>query len=283
MTRLSRFAAALLAGLTAATALAADTPSVSLTRLDCGTIEVRKLNLFSDTMAYPGREMTLTNSCYLIRHGEDLMLWDAGLPAALIGAPASPDLLAPSLTVDLPAQLAEIGVAPDRIGKLGLSHIHFDHTGQAAAFPQAELLIGAADWAVVSGGPLPPALQGFVMPDTLGPWISGGGKVVPVAGDLDVYGDGTVMILAMPGHTPGETALLVTLAGAGPVLLSGDVVHFEEQLERRGMPAFNADRAASMASLDRMMQIATNLGATLVIQHDARHIGRLPAFPEAAD
>jgi hypothetical protein len=174
MTRLSRFAAALLAGLTAATALAADTPSVSLTRLDCGTIEVRKLNLFSDTMAYPGREMTLTNSCYLIRHGEDLMLWDAGLPAALIGAPASPDLLAPSLTVDLPAQLAEIGVAPDRIGKLGLSHIHFDHTGQAAAFPQAELLIGAADWAVVSGGPLPPALQGFVMPDTLGPRISGG-------------------------------------------------------------------------------------------------------------
>lgn len=273
-----------LPALTLLTALAspawADT-APSLTRLDCGEIEVRVLNMFSDTFAYPGQSKTLTNSCYLIRHGEELMIWDAGLPAGLIGAPSAEGPLSPSLSVTLTDQLAEIGVTPEEITKLGISHIHFDHTGQAAEFAQAELLIGAEDWALVSGE-LPAALQGIVLPDTLAPWTSGDSPVMPVAGDLDVFGDGSVMMLAMPGHTPGETALLVNLPETGPVLLSGDVVHFEEQLGRNGIPAFNTDRGDSLASLRRMTQIADNLGATLVIQHDATHIDRLPAFPEAA-
>ena len=261
---------------------AVNAQELSLTRLDCGSIEVNALNMFSDTFAYPGKTMTLTNSCYLVRHGEEVMIWDAGFPAAMIGAPAAEGPLVPSITVDLASQLAEIGVVPEQVTKLGISHYHFDHTGQAAAFPGAELLIGAADWDVLTTVPFPPELQAFIAPDTLAPWIDGGAKVTPVSGDLDVFGDGSVMILAMPGHTPGETALLVNLAETGPVLLSGDVVHFEEQLATGGVPGFNADRSDTLASMGRMEALAENLGATLVIQHDARHVSRLPAFPEAA-
>ena len=48
------------------------------------------------------------------------------------------------------------------------------------------------------------------------------------------------------------------------------------------MPIFNFDRAATIASIERMKQIAANLKATVVIQHDTRDIGKLPAFPAAA-
>jgi glyoxylase-like metal-dependent hydrolase (beta-lactamase superfamily II) len=265
-----------------ASPLAAQTAATDLTRLDCGAIEVRWLNAFSDTFAYPGQQMILTNSCYLIRHGDELMIWDAGFPAAMIGAPAPEGPLVPSLSVDLVTQLAEIGVAPQDVTKIGVSHYHFDHTGQATSFPQAELLIGAQDWAVLTADPLPASAGDFVVPDTLAPWIAGAAPVTAVSGDFDVFGDGSVMMLAMPGHTPGSTALLVNLAETGPVLLSGDVVHFEEQIARDGVPGFNTDRADSLASMGRMTALAESLGATLVIQHDARHVDRLPTFPEAA-
>ncbi|WP_245295012.1 MBL fold metallo-hydrolase [Pararhizobium antarcticum] len=125
---------------------AAHSADVELWRLDCGEIEVRDLSLFSDTYNHAGEKRTLTDSCYLIRHDQDYMLWDAGLPAALLGAKLDPTaVLAPTLAVDLPTQLAEIGVKPEQIGRLGISHNHFDHVGQAARFPQATLMIGAAD------------------------------------------------------------------------------------------------------------------------------------------
>jgi glyoxylase-like metal-dependent hydrolase (beta-lactamase superfamily II) len=68
----------------------------------------------------------------------------------------------------------------------------------------------------------------------------------------------------------------------GPVLLTGDLVHFRENYDSNGVPWFNYDRAATVASIERMKQIVANLKATVVIQHDMRDIGKLPAFPAAA-
>ena len=113
-------------------------------------------------------------------------------------------------------------------------------------------------------------------------WISGGGKVEPLPGDKDVFGDGTVVMLNMPGHTPGHHSLLVKLKEMGNVLITGDLAHFHENYDSNGVPTFNTDRAASLASLDRFKKIATNLKATVIIQHDARDIGKLPAFPASA-
>lgn len=263
---------------TALAAQPASVPDVELWRLDCGSIEVRDLNMFSDTMAYPGQTKTLTNSCYLIRHGQDYMLWDAGLAQSLRDAPAAED--APAVSTPGPAlteQLDEIDVSCDRIGRLGISHAHFDHMGQATDFPGATLMLGAADWqALQSKSP------GFGIEPTLAkPWLDGG-AVDAVRGDRDVFGDGSVTMLAMPGHTQGETALLVRLAQTGPVLLSGDVVHFAEQMANTGVPPFNVSRADSLASMQRIEALAQSTGARLVIQHDAGHVGRLPVFPASA-
>ena len=116
----------------------------------------------------------------------------------------------------------------------------------------------------------------------IAPWLTGGSKVEPLTADKDVFGDGSVVILAMPGHTPGHRSLLVRLKETGNVLLTGDLAHFHENYDTNGVPTFNTDRAATLASLDRFKQIAKNLKATVIIQHDQRDIAKLPAFPAAA-
>ncbi len=97
-----------------------------------------------------------------------------------------------------------------------------------------------------------------------------------------MFGDGSVMMLYTPGHTPGHHSLLVKLPQTGNVLISGDAVHFRENYDNDGVPAFNFDRAETLASISRMKKIVEVFKATLVIQHDARDISKLPAFPAGA-
>lgn len=252
---------------------------VSLTRLDCGSVHVSDLNLFSDTMAYGGRHYELTASCYLIQHGDDYLIWDTGVPAGLKGAAIDPRQgMSPTLKATLAEQLATLGIKPEQIGRIGISHYHFDHTGQAAVFPKATLLIGAGDWDVLSKNSAP----GQADPDAVAPWTKGGSKVEPVTGDKDIFGDGSVTMIELPGHTPGHYGLLVRLKETGPVLLTGDVSHFTENYASDGIPPFNTDRADSLAALDRFKKIAANLKATVIIQHEPADIAKLPAFPKAA-
>ena len=113
-------------------------------------------------------------------------------------------------------------------------------------------------------------------------WTKGRGKVTPVRGDLDVFGDGSVVMLVLPGHTPGHHGLLVRLRETGPVLLTGDLAHTSSNYQDDGVPTFNTDRAQTLASLDRFKRIARQLGATVVIEHVAADIDKLPRFPAAA-
>lgn len=264
----------------AAPALAAATNSADLElwRLDCGTVQVNELQQFSDTFNYIGKSKTLTDSCYLIRHNKQLMLWDTGLPETLLNASFTKEAMSPTLTRTLTDQLKQINIKPDDIDMIGVSHYHFDHVGQAAKFPKAKLLIGNADFATLKKTPLPFGAD----PTPLTPWLKGKSIVDLVSGDRDVFGDGTVTMLDMPGHTPGSYGLLVRLPKTGTVLLSGDVVHFNEQVVNNNVPPFNTDRAQSLASMARLTGIAKNMPATLIIQHEPEHIKLLPTFPKSA-
>ncbi len=113
-------------------------------------------------------------------------------------------------------------------------------------------------------------------------WLTGGGNVEPVSGDKDVFGDGSVVMLALPGHTPGHHSLLVKLA-SGSVLLSGDLYHAAEAREKRGVPAFNTSREQTLKSMDRFEAKAKELKAKVIIQHEPADISKLPAFPKAAE
>jgi glyoxylase-like metal-dependent hydrolase (beta-lactamase superfamily II) len=147
--------------------------------------------------------------------------------------------------------------------------------GQAYHFPQARLLMGKGDVKVLQA-------PGIARAKMLAHWINGPGKLQEVVGDEDIFGDQTVVMLDLPGHTPGHHGLLVKLAKAGPILLSGDVAHFHENYESNGVPPFNFDRAQTLASLDRFKGIARNRRATVVIQHEEADVRKLPTFPAFA-
>ena len=249
-------------------ALAQPAPEVTLTRLDCGT-GFNDQRRFSDTFAYNDPKVPFTFSCYVIKHGDDYMVWYTGYAPG--SNPSAPK-------VSLAEQLAQLQVKPEQVKYVGISHFHADHTGQLGALTNSTLLIGDREWAALTAAK--PMAGANVAAFT--PWISGGAKVDPQAADKDVFGDGTVVILRTPGHTPGHQSLLVRLREKGPVLLSGDAAHFHENYRDEGVPGFNYDRAETIASMQRMKQIEKNLKATVIIQHDPRDIDKLPAFPMAA-
>jgi N-acyl homoserine lactone hydrolase len=275
MNRLDRKLATLLASLIAAASASAQSSSeLSLTRFDCGkTTTLNDVSRFSDVMAFKGLNIQLTFSCYLVKHGNDYLVWDTGNPAA---TGSNPPANAPKAS--LVEQLAQLHLKPEQITFVGISHYHGDHVGQVASFPQATLLIGKGDWEVLNQ----PAPGPGVNSANFAHWISGGGKVEPVQGDKDVFGDGSVIMLTTPGHTPGHHSLLVKLKDKGDVLITGDLAHFRENYDSNGVPTFNTSRAETLASLDRFKQLASNLHATVIIQHDARDIDKLPAFPASA-
>jgi N-acyl homoserine lactone hydrolase len=257
---------------------AAQPAPLALWRLDCGEFTINQYGaFFSDTFQYPEGPKEIVGSCYLIRHGDRYLLWDTGLSDQLVGNPLTLPGQTLRLRRSLVDQLAEIGVRPEQIEFIGISHWHYDHTGQAARFPQARLLIGQGDVEALRATPSPDQDS----TDALVHWLNGPGQMQTLRRDHDVFGDGRVVMLTMPGHTAGHYSLLVRLA-SGPVLLTGDLYHFTEQVANRGVPPFNHDRADTLASMDRFDRIARNLDARVIIQHEPADIAKLPAFPEAA-
>ncbi|HMJ92806.1 MAG TPA: N-acyl homoserine lactonase family protein [Allosphingosinicella sp.] len=253
-------------------------PELSLWRLDCGEFVIKQYGaFFSDAFQYPAGPKDIVGSCYLIRHGDRYMLWDTGLTDALVGHDFDNAAQTLRLRRSLVDQLAQLDVRPEQIELLGISHWHFDHTGQARHFPQAKLLMGRADIELLRRDPPVDADSVKAMAH----WLTGDGKMEPLDGDRDVFGDGRVVMLDMPGHTPGHYSLLVRLK-SGPVLLSGDLYHFTEQVANRGVPPFNDNRADTLASMDRYDRIARNLGAKTIIQHEPADIAKLPPFPRPA-
>jgi N-acyl homoserine lactone hydrolase len=267
MKLLSAIAASALALLTLGSA--PPPAEIKLWRLQCGKDQPLPMAMFSDTLTYEKRApKPFTFSCYLIKHGDSYMIWDAGLPAE--GG------------VAITGQLEQLGVSASQIRYIAVSHYHFDHIGQAAEFPDATLLIGAEDFAAVR--------KGDRLPDNstdsavrLAPWVSGGKPVEALSGDKDVFGDGRVLIVRLPGHTPGHQSLLVQLPKSGNILLSGDLYHFPENRANRQVPKFNTNRADTLASMDRFEGLARTMRAKVIIQHELADVAKLPRFPQAAE
>ncbi len=174
---------------------------------------------------------------------------------------------------------AWISFDPKAVSKVAISHYHFDHAGQLPDFPDATLLVSEKDWEVISsrqdGVP-------YLNLDLFASWLAGG-NVQAIAKDHDVFGDGSVLIKATPGHTPGHTSLLVRLPKTGDVLLTGDLYHFEDQARAHSVPQYNHSRVHTLSSMSRFDDTARALNAKVIIQHDPDHIDRLPRFPESAD
>jgi N-acyl homoserine lactone hydrolase len=199
----------------------------------------------------------IVDNCYLIKHAQGYFLWDTGVvDTTPTDTPpsADPTALVWRRPKTLAAQLAEVGVKPDDIKYVAVSHTHPDHIGNVELFPKAMLLVQKAEyeWPDAKGGPR----------------FSPAHPVTRLEGDHDVFGDGSVMLISTPGHTPGHQSLLVKLPKSGARLLSGDAVHFQSNWDGRIVPGFNFDKAKTAASMAHMADIMAKEHAVLWINHD---------------
>ena len=206
-----------------------------------------------------GQSMDFVDNCYLIHHAQGWLLWDTGVADAIAAmpegqAPADPKATHWRRPKTLASELDGLGVKPADIKYVAVSHTHPDHVGNIKMFPQSTVLVQKAeyDWPTPFGR----TLQAVASP------------VTKLEGDHDVFGDGSVTIIATPGHTPGHQSLLVKLPKTGALVLSGDAVHFKSNWENRRVPSMNADKDQTLASMQRIADVLATEKAQLWINHD---------------
>ena len=237
--------------------------------LDCGAAHAPDQSRWSPGVNV-GQPIDIVDNCYLIHHAQGYLLWDTGVPDALFGKqePASGPIPW-RRDKTLASQLAAIGVQPDDIKFVAISHTHGDHVGNVDLFPKATVLIQEAEyeWAFSS------ATKPF----------STSHPVEKLEGEKDVFGDESVRIIPTPGHTPGHELLLVHLPKTGWVLLSGDVAHFRDNFNHRRIPSMNTDQAQSLASMQRVADLIERYHAQFWINHDAKQAAGIRHAPEFYD
>lgn len=236
-----------------------------LHELNQGLIEARDAVFLNEL-----GELELVNAdwpvrCYLVEHPRGWLLWDAGLPEAPLAAgPSALGGMPKHITAPLLPWLSEFGLTPADIPYVGFSHLHGDHAGNANHFAALTVLLGAREHAYAFS----PGLRGPYRPMDYAALRKS--RTILVDARHDVFGDGAVVIVAAPGHTPGHQALVLTLPDQQPLILVGDAVYAPADLVHRRVPEWNTDHAESFRTIDRLQRMAAEMDARLVIHHDPR-------------
>jgi glyoxylase-like metal-dependent hydrolase (beta-lactamase superfamily II) len=276
-----KFALSMLAGVGASILslhLAAQNPapvrSVRLYVFDCGNLKSGNPQPLLD------RGVTITDmsvAAYLIVHPRGTLLWDSGvIPDELIKPGGTTEARA-TVTRTLASQLAEIGYKPSDINYLALSHNHYDHSANANEFASTTWLVQRKEKAAMFPE-RPPEKEN---PNNARFSALKNSKTVILDGDYDVFGDGSVMIISTPGHTPGHQSLLVNLAKTGPVLLSGDLYHYPSERTLKDFTPFASlgDPQTEAASKAKVEALLKDKKAQLWIQHDIVAFAKLKKSP----
>lgn len=241
--------------------------------LDCGRIGVSDLDAFSTAGDFAGQADQFTNTCYLVHHPKGLLLWDLGLPSQLLGQPPfTQQIFTVSIERSITDQMADHGLTPADIDFVSISHSHFDHIGQVDQVLGATWLVNQTEYDFMfpadGSPPADPTLAPvYALFNTMEREVIGD--------EHDVFGDGSVVIFATPGHTPGHASLQLTLPETGPVLLTGDLYHRAESRDLRRVPRFNSSEEQTLAAMATFEARADDLGATVIIQHEPEDIAPL--------
>ena len=218
-----------------------------------------------------GKSMDFVDNCYLIKHSQGWFLWDTGIPDAVAAmpnglAPADPRAVTWKRPKTLATQLEQLGVKPSDIKAIAVSHTHPDHIGNVEMFPDAMLYVQKAEYEWPGANNTP-----RFKPEH---------PVTKLEGDRDIFGDGSLMVLSTPGHTPGHQSLLVKLPKTGELVLSGDAVHFKSNWENRGVPVNNVSKEQTLASMQKIADRLAQDKAQLWINHDKAQRDTLKMSPE---
>ncbi len=251
--------------------------TLKLFAFTCGWLEGERGQL----MEGGAGRVELPIPAYLIEHPRGRVLFDTGMhpdcqhdPAGRIG-PRVSELFSFNYRPgeEISARLEAIDRDPSRIDLVINSHFHFDHVGGNALIPNATMLVQRREWEA-GMDPDTAAKRGFNPRD-----FDLGHKLRLVDGEHDVFGDGRVVCLPTYGHTPGHQSLRLRLDN-GDIVLAADACYFCQTLRERRLPRNMHDRAAMLASLDKLAHLEA-AGARIFFGHDALFWKNVPQAPAA--
>ena len=223
--------------------------------------------------------LTVPVPAYLIEHPNGRAIFDSGLhrdtqtdPNRRLGR------LAPFHTVgfkpgeEIAARLESLDVAPPRIDFIINSHLHFDHCGGNQQLPNATLLIQRREWEAAHNAELIESV--YYNPHD----YDHGHRVKMIDGEHDVFGDGSVVCIPTPGHTPGHQSLRVRI-GADEVVMTGDACYLRRTLDDFHLPTAMYDREQMLESIRRLRALR-DAGAMIITGHDPELWKTIPQAPE---
>jgi N-acyl homoserine lactone hydrolase len=214
----------------------------------------------------------------LIVHPRGTLMFDAGAVADSHfkgdGQPVVEGVV--SATKPLLPQLAAAGYKPADITYFALSHYHSDHTANANEFAGATWIVQKAERDFMFG----PKPQGSIVQEASYEKLKDAKTKILENEDFDVFGDGTVVVMTAPGHTPGHQVVAVKLPKRGTVVLAGDLFHYPEERTTGRVPTFEFDAEQSKAARARIEKFVKDNDAQLWIEHDIATHAALPRAPQ---
>jgi len=201
-------------------------------------------------------------ACYLVKTSDTTILFDTGFSPRAVPGLLRNDPLARFSEADLLVhRLDSVGLEPDAVDLVVLSHLHFDHAGGAFLFPKSELVAQQDEYAYAHH----PASfyaslyyrKNFDLPGYRWRLIEGDLELVP-----------GVTVLRSDGHTPGHQSLLVELPESRPIILAGDCCYWQEHIDQERVPGVVWNPTLALHSIKRLKTIARLLEGQIFPSHD---------------
>jgi N-acyl homoserine lactone hydrolase len=232
---------------------------------------------------------------FVVRHPKGNVLFDTGNNDKIITDPsywgASFTALKPVNTPDvaIDVQLQKIGLKPDDITYVVASHLHLDHGGNVGKFPNSTIVVQKdeirnAFWPEAgTGGPY---MLGDVLPlRKANSDYANAVKMIQLNGDMDLFGDGTVVVKRWVAHTPGSQMMTVRLKNTGLIILTGDNVYFRENVEKSLPPNIVLAYSPSgfMTAYEWIRQVMATEKADFFTAHDPDAFKAMKKAPQFYD
>jgi N-acyl homoserine lactone hydrolase len=241
--------------------------------LDGGYMALNNLDQFTRDESYNNQRKMIDNPVFIIEHSKGRLIWDVGLPDSLADGNTGEIDTTTVATLfyvrkKLIDQINAMNLTPDSIDYLAVSHTHLDHIGNANYFKNSTWIVDEREleYAMRDGA----STSNY---DSLRT-----SKKITFKDFYDVFGDKSVIIHSMPGHTPGHMCLQIELKNE-TLLLTGDLYHFNEQRQFKRMPKFNTDVQMTLRSMEKFEKLVNQKKAKVIIQHERNHYTQLPVYP----
>lgn len=233
---------------------------------------------------------------FVIHHPKGNVMFDTGNNDKLITDPSYWGKIAasiePSMTpeVSIESQLGKIGMKPDDIKYVVVSHMHLDHGGNVAKFPNSTVVIqdDEINFAMFPDEPFAGSfIPGDVMAlrSAVGVTKPNAMPLIRLAGDMDLFGDGSVVVHSARGHTKGSQMLIVRLPKTGTIILTGDAAYFRDNVLKSIPPnlVLAYDPAGIMKGYEWIRYMMATEKADFFTAHDPdvwKTMKHAPAFYE---